>query len=114
MSTNVVRIPSDVHSESKRIAALCGEQQGDLLALAWREYVVNHREDFAADLERAASLMRDGTLDDLVGFVQDAHRTTVVVDVQDLEAARHDAEVKKTLDRAAELYERFERSGRNI
>lgn len=114
MSTNVVRIPADVHLESKRIAALTGEQQGDLLAHAWREYVVNHREHFADDLERAAKLMRDSTLDELVAFAQDSHRTMVVVDEDDLVASRTDAKVRETLARADALYEEFERTGRNL
>src|SRR3954453_8596324 len=114
MSTSVIRIPTDVHLETKRIAALCGEQQGELLAQAWREYVVNHREQFADDLERAAKLMRDASLDDLVSFVQEAHRTTVVVDADELEAARADVKVRQTLTRAEELYEHHERAGKNI
>jgi hypothetical protein len=114
MSTTVIRIPADVHLETKRVAALCGEQQGDLLAHAWREYVVNHREQLADDLEKAAKLMRDATLEELVNFVQDAHRTTVVVDVDELEAARKDRKVHETLARADELYERFQRDGHDI
>jgi hypothetical protein len=114
MTTSVVRIPTDIHLETKRIAALCGEQQGDLLAHAWREYVVNHREQFADDLDRAAKLMRDASLDDLIGFVQDSHRTTVVVDADDLEASRKDQKVRETLTRAEALYERLEQAGRNI
>ena len=114
MSTTVVRIPTDVHLETKRFAALCGEPQGDLLAHAWREYVVNHRDDFAEDLEQAAKLMRDATLDELVGFVQEAHHTPVVVDVDELEAARADEKVRDTLARAQEVYETFERAGRNL
>jgi hypothetical protein len=114
MSTSVVRVPTDVHLEAKRFAALCGDQPGELLAHAWREYVVNHREEFADDLERAAKLMRDASLDELVRFAQDSHRTTVVVDVDELEAARKDDKVRQTLARADELYERFERAGHNI
>jgi len=114
MSTSVVRIPSDVHLEARRIAALCGEQPGDLLAQAWREYVVNHREEFAADLDRAADLMRNASLEDLVDFVQTAHRTTVVVDADELESAQKDAKVRETLDRAKELYDSLEESGRSF
>jgi hypothetical protein len=114
MSTSVVRVPDHVHLETKRIAALCGEQPGDLLALAWREYVVNHRDQFADDLARAATLMRDAPLDELVEFVQSAHRTTVVVDADELAAARTDEKVRETLAEAETLYERFEQAGNNL
>ena len=67
MST-VVRIPDHVHLESKSIAAVRGQQQGELLAEAWREYLASHRDEFADDLEAAATLLRDGTLDDLASF----------------------------------------------
>jgi len=67
MST-VIRVPDHVHLESKSIAAVRGQQQGQLLAEAWREYLASHREEFAKDLETAATLLRDGTLDDLAAF----------------------------------------------
>lgn len=68
MST-VVRIPEDTHEEVARIAAFRGEQPGNLIAEAWREYIENHRAEFAADLEQAAKLLRDGTLEELTAFV---------------------------------------------
>jgi hypothetical protein len=64
----IVRVPTDVHTEAKRIAALQGQATGDVIAAAWREYLTNHREEFAADLEEAARLMRDGTLDQVAEF----------------------------------------------
>jgi hypothetical protein len=67
--SGVVRVPSHVHLEAKRIAALRGQQPGEALAEAWREYVENHRAEFAADLEEAARLIRAGTLEDLAAFV---------------------------------------------
>ncbi len=66
--SSVVRLPSEVLAEAKQIAALRGQQPGEVLAAAWREYLTKYREDFAADLEEAARLLRDGTLDDLAGF----------------------------------------------
>jgi hypothetical protein len=69
MSSSVVRVPDSVLLESKRIAALRGQQAGDLLAVAWREYFANHRDEFAADLEEAARVLRDGTLDDLAALL---------------------------------------------
>jgi hypothetical protein len=69
MSTGVVRVPEHVLLESRRVAALKGQQPGALLAAAWREYLDNHRAEFAEDLEEAARLLRDGTLQDLSQFV---------------------------------------------
>lgn len=63
-----MRVPESVHTEAKRIAALQGVQPGEIIARAWREYVQNHRAEFAADLEEAARRLRDGTLDDLAAF----------------------------------------------
>jgi hypothetical protein len=65
----VVRIPEETHEEITRIAAFRGEQPGHLIAEAWREYIANHRGEFAADLEQAARLLRDGTLEELTEFV---------------------------------------------
>lgn len=45
-----------------------GQQQGDLLAEAWREYLQRHRNQFAADLEQAANILRNGTMNDLAEF----------------------------------------------
>lgn len=67
MST-VVRIPTSVHLETKRLAAVRGKQAGELLAEAWREYLANHREQFAKDLEEAAKILRQGTHEDLADF----------------------------------------------
>jgi hypothetical protein len=69
MSSGVVRVPERVLLESKRIAALRGQQPGDMLAAAWREYLETHREEFAAELEESARLLRDGTLEELAAFV---------------------------------------------
>jgi hypothetical protein len=67
MST-VIRVPDHVHLESKSIAAVRGQQQGELLAEAWREYLASHREEFAENLQTAADLLRDGTLEELAAF----------------------------------------------
>lgn len=68
MSTNVIRVPKDVHSEATRVAALRGQQPGQLLADAWREYMARHRGQFASELEEAARLMRNGTAEELTAF----------------------------------------------
>ncbi len=65
----VARIPEHVHIESKRLAAIRGQQPAEVLAAAWREYLENHRDEFAAELETAAAALRNGTLDDLVDFL---------------------------------------------
>ncbi len=66
--SSVVRVPDTVLTEAKQIAALRGQQPGDLLAEAWREYLANHRASFASELEQAASILRNGTLDELATF----------------------------------------------
>lgn len=112
MSTTPIRIPSEIHEQTMRIAALCGEQPGALLAQAWREFLVNHRQDFAADLEEAAQLMRSGSVDELVAFAQDTHH--VVVDEDAYQAALEDPRVHRFLASAAAAGERREREGRSF
>jgi hypothetical protein len=102
MSTTTIRVSTEVHQQVTRLAKLCGDQPADLLADAWREYVERHRDDFASDLEKAAGLMRNGTLDELVDFAQDTHRAVVVVDEDDLDAARRDPDVHAVLAEAAQ------------
>jgi hypothetical protein len=66
--TRVLRVPEQVHNEATQIAALRRLQPGHLVAEAWREYLANHREEFAAELEKTAKLLRDGTTDQLAAF----------------------------------------------
>jgi hypothetical protein len=66
--TRALRVPEQVHNEATQIAAMRRSQPGVLIAEAWREYLANHRDEFAADLEEAAKLLRDGTLDQLATF----------------------------------------------
>ena len=80
-STRVVRVPEDTHNEATQIAALRQVQAGEMLADAWREYMENHREEFAKDLEKTAKLLRDGTLEKLAEFTSrnaDARATKAV------------------------------------
>ena len=66
--TAVVRVPSQVHQEAVQLAALRRQQPSELLAAAWTEYIEAHRDEFAADLEQAARLLRDGSLEELSAF----------------------------------------------
>ena len=67
-ATKVMRVPEKVNIEAAKLAALQGRAPAELVAEAWTEYIENHRDAFARDLEEAARLMRDGTLDGLVTF----------------------------------------------
>jgi hypothetical protein len=66
--TRVMRVPAEMHQEAVQLAALRRQQPGAMLAAAWAEYMENHRDEFANDLEQAAQLLRDGTLDQLADF----------------------------------------------
>jgi hypothetical protein len=113
MSTTVpIRVPTDVHQQVNRLAKLCGDQPAELLAAAWREYVENHRTDFATDLEKAAALVRNGTLDELVEFAQEAHATVVVVDADELAATREDQAVIEAVAAAREAVGASRKAGR--
>lgn len=63
--SRVLRVPEQVHNEATEIAALRRAQPGELVAQAWREYIEKHREEFAADLEKTAKLLRNGTMQDI-------------------------------------------------
>lgn len=80
----VTRLPADIHASAKAIAAMQGRTTGDVIAEAWREYVERHANEFAADFERAAALIREG---DTEGLAAHANRfATAEIDAA-LEAA---------------------------
>ena len=112
MSTTVLRLPTEIHEQTTRIAALCGENPGALLAQAWQEYLVNHREDFANDLEQAASLMRTAAIDELVAFAQNAHHVEVDEDV--FFAALEDPRLQRFFKSARESRQRRVSEGRDL
>lgn len=114
MSTSVIRVPSEVHDQVSRVSDLVKQTPGELLAAAWAEYVERHQADFAADLQRAAELLRKGTLQDLVEFAQDAHHSVVQVDVDDVIAAWEDPEVQNVLRSARESVRASRAAGRRV
>lgn len=69
MATTNMRVPTDVHIEATKIAAMRGQTPGDLLAEAWKEFFARHREHFGKELEEAATIVRRGTTDELTAFV---------------------------------------------
>ncbi len=113
-ATTTVRVPVELQEQVTRVSELVRETPGELLAAAWAEYVERHRDDFAADLERAADLVRNGTLEDLVDFSQDAHHLMVHVDVTDVIAAWQDSDVQAVLKAARDTVNESRRSGRRI
>lgn len=68
MSTTV-RIPEEIDAPIKAIAAMQGRVAGEVLADAWREYIENHREEFAAEFERAAHAVRTGDADAMASLM---------------------------------------------
>ena len=80
----VTRLPADVHASAKAIAAMQGRATGDVIAQAWREYVERHGDEFAADFERAAALIREG---DTEGLAAHANRFAAAEADAALEAA---------------------------
>jgi predicted DNA-binding protein len=81
----VVRLPEDVYESARRIAALTGRQASDLIGEAWGQYLETHREQFAADFEQAAALLRNG---DTKGLSEMASRTAAVRAEEAARAAR--------------------------
>jgi hypothetical protein len=114
MSTTVIRVPNEVHEHVTRVSDLVKQTPGELLAAAWAEYVERHRDDFASDLAHAAALLRNGTLQDLVEFAQDAHHSVVQVDVEDVIASWDDPEVQAVLRSARESVHASRAAGRRV
>ncbi|MEJ7891406.1 MAG: hypothetical protein WKF94_02045 [Solirubrobacteraceae bacterium] len=112
--TAVMRVPAEMHEQVSRVSDLVKQTPGDLLAAAWTEYVERHRDDFAQDLERAAELLRNGTLEDLVDFAQEAHQAVVSVDVDAVISAWEDPEVQAVLETARSSVDRSRRAGRRL
>ncbi len=50
------------------MASLVGKTPGDLLTAAWKEYLENHRAEFAKELETAAEIVRNGSMEDLASY----------------------------------------------
>jgi predicted transcriptional regulator len=113
-ATTTVRVPVALQREVTRVSELVQETPGELLAAAWAEYVERHRDDIAADLKRAADLVRNGTLEDLVDFAQDAHHTVVHVDLDDVIAAWEDPAVQAVLDASRAAVSASRTAGRRI
>lgn len=74
MASTTMRVPTELNEQTKRMAALTGGTPGDLLAEAWAEYMENHRDEFALELEHAAHLVRNGSREELVGFANRNNR----------------------------------------
>lgn len=113
-ATTTVRVPVALQREVMRVSELVQETPGELLAAAWTEYIERHREDIAADLRRAADLVRNGTLEELVDFAQDAHQTIVHVDLDDVIAAWEDPAVQAVLDASRAAVSASRTAGRRI
>ena len=71
----VTRLPADIHASARAIAAMRGCTPGEVIAQAWREFVERHGDEFAADFERAAALIREG---DSEGLAAHANRFATV------------------------------------
>jgi len=94
-STRVLRVPEETHNEATQIAALRGSHAGQLVAEAWREYMENHRKEFAADLEQVAKLLRDGTLEQLAEFTSRNADARAAKAVERLNSRRADSTEKQ-------------------
>jgi hypothetical protein len=66
VATTVTRIPDEVLHGAKAIASLQGKTTNEVLAEAWQEYLESHRDEIAANVERAAGLLRSGDMDGLI------------------------------------------------
>ena len=78
MATTTARISERTSLESRRIAALQGVSQSEVLDQAWADFLASNRDQFAKDLEEAAKIVRDGTTEELAAFIgRDSERDAV-------------------------------------
>lgn len=66
--TVVVRLPEDVLASARQTGALTGRSAAEMVTEAWRQYMESHRDEFAAEYEEAAELLRSGNSDALQAF----------------------------------------------
>jgi hypothetical protein len=58
-TTAPVRIPEEMLTEVKRIAALRGQTAGDALAQAWAEFIERHKSDISEQFDEVGRLLRE-------------------------------------------------------
>ncbi len=67
--TVTTRVSERVHQGSRQVGPLLGIQPSEAIDMAWDEFVKNHREEFAANLEHLADVIRNGTTSDLGDYL---------------------------------------------
>lgn len=58
--TVVVRLPEDVLAEARQTGAMRGRTAPEMVTEAWRQFMESQRDEFAAEYEEAAELLRRG------------------------------------------------------
>ena len=74
MATTAVRVPEDMLSEVKAIAALRQETPGDAIAVAWAEYVSNHRAELSERFDELGRILRERDVDAYMERTRSARR----------------------------------------
>lgn len=64
----VMRLPEDVQASARQAGALRGRSAAEMVTEAWHHYLKSHRDEFAADFEEAAELLRRGDQEALSEF----------------------------------------------
>jgi hypothetical protein len=54
-----VKVPADVKRELELCSAISGQTQGELVAVAWREYRDSHKDEFKEGLRWAHAVLGD-------------------------------------------------------
>jgi len=58
-TTAPVRIPEEMLTEVKQIAAMRGQTPGDALAQAWAEFIERHKGDLSEQFDEIGRLLRE-------------------------------------------------------
>lgn len=69
MTSTTTRIPADVVVEARAYAAAHGISVGEAIAIAWRSYFADNRDEVANRMEQAAELLRSGDTEALAAHL---------------------------------------------
>lgn len=73
-STAPVRVSEDMLADVQKIAAMRGESPGELLGVAWTEFLDNHRAELAESFDAVAKMLREGDTQGLMEHSRPARR----------------------------------------
>jgi predicted transcriptional regulator len=88
MNTSPIRVPAEIQPSLKSIAALRGQTPGVLLAQAFQEFLVNHREEVTTVFEHAQKLVASQDVEGLAHLLDRSREARLETVANDLDSLR--------------------------